>query len=518
MALRVDGRIIGTGEADFTKGNTAYVLDYEGKTFQLVDVPGIEGDETKYAGMVHQAVAKAHLVFYVNGTNKKPEKATAEKIRSYLRRGTQVCPLINVRGSADAYEFDEDRVSLEDHTGDGTALQQTIDVLEPTLGTDVLMPGHCVQGLLGFSSLAYQASGAKTSIHSSRDRDLVIQQRNYLKHFESATAMYDFSQMQAVAHVLHGKLAGFEGEIVESNKLKVRELLTETLDILEKTLSEHRRFMAKVEPEFEKCREACSQALKTFERLTEAGRKNVWNALFNEVSDEADRIVAEHLSDSDQISQQIKAFFDTRQQSSTLSLRKQLEETSSDLQESVKQAMTRLVEDVQRVEFQQRFTVDENPTLNVHDRFDLGPQFGLGDYGSMAFQIGSYAATGAMIGSSFPVIGTLIGAAAGAAVGVIMSVVSLLMSKEKRIRKAQAKVQDSISQVRDEVLEKLPQEMGSLVAAVRQELDDILLSQVDDLYQNLHRPLKILEQQIALMTNLKNQLEKMPHGTIQAVQ
>ena len=82
---RVDGLIIGTGEADFTKGNTLYPLNYKGKRFQLIDVPGIEGDESKYAHMVREAVAKAHLVLYVNGTNKKPEKATAEKIRSYLR-------------------------------------------------------------------------------------------------------------------------------------------------------------------------------------------------------------------------------------------------------------------------------------------------------------------------------------------------------------------------------------------------------------------------------------------------
>nr|MBP9942727.1 hypothetical protein [Comamonas sp.] len=49
---RVDGLIIGTGEADFTKGNTLYPLNYKGKRFQLIDVPGIEGDESKYAHMV----------------------------------------------------------------------------------------------------------------------------------------------------------------------------------------------------------------------------------------------------------------------------------------------------------------------------------------------------------------------------------------------------------------------------------------------------------------------------------
>ena len=162
---RVDGRIIGTGEADFTKGNTLYTLNYKGKTFQLIDVPGIEGDESKYAHMVRQAVAKAHLVFYVNGTNKKPEKATAEKIRSYLRRGTQVCPLVNVRGNADAYEFEEDRESLDNHGGASTALTQTMGVLKSVLGQEVLLPGYCVQGLLAFSSLAIHSESRSTTIH-----------------------------------------------------------------------------------------------------------------------------------------------------------------------------------------------------------------------------------------------------------------------------------------------------------------------------------------------------------------
>ena len=44
-AHRVDGLIIGTGEADFTKDNVFYSLTYKDKPFSLVDVPGIEGDE-----------------------------------------------------------------------------------------------------------------------------------------------------------------------------------------------------------------------------------------------------------------------------------------------------------------------------------------------------------------------------------------------------------------------------------------------------------------------------------------
>ncbi|HBP8896931.1 TPA: DUF1269 domain-containing protein, partial [Escherichia coli] len=133
-ARRVDGLIIGTGESDFTKGNTHYDLCIDDKVFRLIDVPGIEGNENCYADLVKEAVAQAHLVVYVNGTNKKPEATTARKIKSYLEYGTQVYPLINVRGYSEAYEFDEDRIDLEQQGRAGDALCQTVGVLASVLG------------------------------------------------------------------------------------------------------------------------------------------------------------------------------------------------------------------------------------------------------------------------------------------------------------------------------------------------------------------------------------------------
>jgi hypothetical protein len=507
---RVDGRIIGTGEADFTKGNTIYTLHYKGKTFQLIDVPGIEGDESKYALMVREAVAKAHLVFYVNGNNKKPEKGTAEKIRSYLRHGTQVCPLVNVHKLPDAYEFEDDRASLESPDGPEVALkQQTLGVLETVLGQEVLLPGLCVQGLLAFSSLAINSEKRTTSIHPSRQHDLLIHQRNYLKHFASAKAMFEFSQVKAVAQVLHTKLATFREDIIESNKVKVRELLTENIDVLQAALKDHQTFMARVEPEFEKCREAINGAVQTFERLITAGRKNLWNEFFNDLTEKADQIVAEHFGDNDRITTELKKAFNIRQEDIGERMQVQFEEHLLALQNSVGQAMTRLIQDVRRVEFQQRIALDEGEQKAVYHAVQLDMDLGLKGWGSIAFNIGSYALAGAPFGP--------VGIAIGAVVGVLMSIMNFFASKEKRIRKAQAQVQEKIDAVRNQVIGKLPAEIENLVKPVRKEVKETTLSQVDTLYTSLSRPLGIMQQQISLMTHLKNQLEKMPHGTIQAI-
>ena len=515
---RVDGRIIGTGEADFTKGNTLYTLNYKGKTFQLIDVPGIEGDESKYAHMVRQAVAKAHLVFYVNGTNKKPEKATAEKIRSYLRRGTQVCPLVNVRGNADAYEFEEDRESLDNHGGASTALTQTMGVLKSVLGQEVLLPGYCVQGLLAFSSLAIHSESRSTTIHPSRDHDLLIQQRNYLKHFASAKAMFEFSQVKPVAQVLHAKLGTFREDIIESNKVKVRELLIENTVVLQTALKEHQTFIARVTPEFEKCRVAINEAVQSFERLTAAGRKNLWSDFFNQLSERADEIVAEYFGDNDLIATKLKSAFKTRQDGMGARLREQFEEQVEVLQSSISQAMERLIQDVQRVKFQQRITFDEGSQKALYRSAELDMALGLKGWGSIAFSVGSYALTGAGIGSVFPGIGNLIGGAIGAMVGALVSILDFFTSKAKRIRKAQAQVQGKLDDVRYQVMDGLSNEMTTLMKPIRQEVEDTTLSQVNTIYASLTRPLDIMQQQIALMTHIKNQLEKMPHGTIQTIQ
>ena len=58
-AGQVDGEIVGTGQADFTQDNVIYQFSHQGKSFQLIDVPGIEGNESKYEAMVQAAIAKA---------------------------------------------------------------------------------------------------------------------------------------------------------------------------------------------------------------------------------------------------------------------------------------------------------------------------------------------------------------------------------------------------------------------------------------------------------------------------
>jgi len=92
--IKGDGKSIGTGEKDFTKEVKIYPFD---KEINLIDMPGIEGDEKKVEDKIWEAVSKAHIIFYVFSHTKEPERNTLSKICKYLNKNTNVYGLINVR-------------------------------------------------------------------------------------------------------------------------------------------------------------------------------------------------------------------------------------------------------------------------------------------------------------------------------------------------------------------------------------------------------------------------------------
>ncbi|MCE9910222.1 DUF1269 domain-containing protein, partial [Hafnia paralvei] len=170
------------------------------------------------------------------------------------------------------------------------------------------------------------------------------------------------------------------------------------------------------------------------------------------------------------------------------------------------------------VEFQQRVSFEPSGGIDFGSDMILGYDLGLGDFGSMAFKIGSYAITGGTIGSAFPVIGTAIGAIAGALVGVVMTVIGFFTSKLSKIRKAKGKVHDKLEGAREKALDGVSTEARKLVATIDKELQSGLLKKVNDMQSALQQPITIFETQITRITRLKNQLETMPYGTIQTVQ
>jgi len=516
---RVDGLIIGTGEADFTKDNVFYSLSYKGKPFSLVDVPGIEGDEKKYQPMVERAIAKAHLVFYVNGTNKKPEKTTAEKIKRYLRRGAKVCPIVNARGSADAYEFEEDRETLlTDHNQ--SALSQTVDVLAETLGENSLLGGGCVQGLLGFSGLAYTTDTQETTIHPSRLHDLCVQQRNYRNFFGSPNAMYAFSNLEVLKELVNKKQLTFREDIIESNKSKVKDLLEENIEVIELALNEYHAFLERLNPEIEKCKALVSGALTSTTRLYLAAKKNYINKVFDAMVDQVDRIVSEDFGNNEIIKQRIEAAFSAEQDKASLETKAKCKQLIGDLHEKIKDAQNRLQQDISLVYLESRVDFEGKVDFAIGGANELGGDLGLGGVGGILFTVGSMAYTGFLAGlpatpatAGIPVT-AIIGGVVGALIGAITSFLTVFMSKDSRIRKVKGKVYEKLDEARAQHISSVSEDVASFSGYIKENLSDPVLQKISQMEDQLGIPAYTLQQEIKRLAVMKNKIEMMSYGTI----
>jgi len=75
----VDGEIVGTGESDFTKDYNEYNMNVNGNPIVLIDVPGIEGNESEFKEGIQKALSKAHCVFYICRCNGQINEETTKK-------------------------------------------------------------------------------------------------------------------------------------------------------------------------------------------------------------------------------------------------------------------------------------------------------------------------------------------------------------------------------------------------------------------------------------------------------
>ena len=220
------GLIVGDGRSDFTKVYSEYELTIEEYPFILIDVPGIEGNESEFKEEIKTALNMAHYIFYVQGHNKKPDTATAEKIKHYLGDWVKVYSIYNVRGAVSNYDEVEDRENL---ITDG--IKKTENLIKSSfyeiLG-DVYAGNITLQALLAMSSIA--------KFSSQRD-DLIRGQKILLEDFGSSESILKFSQFQTLINLVKDKSKNFEKEIVESNKQKMISLVIRICDDLEDNIN-----------------------------------------------------------------------------------------------------------------------------------------------------------------------------------------------------------------------------------------------------------------------------------------
>ena len=226
----VDGTIIGTGRSDYTQGSTMYNLSIGNKGFALIDIPGIEGDESAFEDIIKQSLEHAHVIFYVNGSGKKIEQESLQKIKKYMHDGTSVWAIFNTHCKAKkeripGIDKDYSEELKEAYSKQESIVRQTEEELVSFLGSNY-KGSISLNGLLGFCSLAFDDKN-NTSIRIENDKNLRRDQEKYLKEYlGNRNQMLEDSHISLLTRIIENKIGSFESDIIDENlkKLKIGEL------------------------------------------------------------------------------------------------------------------------------------------------------------------------------------------------------------------------------------------------------------------------------------------------------
>ncbi|GAA7405240.1 hypothetical protein MM0349_05410 [Helicobacter pylori] len=221
-----DGAIIGDGRSDFTLETKSYTLKHNNKTFTLLDVPGIEGNEEKVMEQVLNATKKAHAVFYVTKKPTPPQKGeerkerTIEKIQKQLDSQTEVWtifnkPINNPRAFKDGLIDESERESLK--------------ILNEEMKN--ILGGH----YKGHQIVSTQAAFYGLSSALLPESDFYKNKQKFLDSFKEEELLLYKSRFQQLGEfITEALLKNSRKKIIESNcnkALKVIEKLQEAITI-----------------------------------------------------------------------------------------------------------------------------------------------------------------------------------------------------------------------------------------------------------------------------------------------
>ena len=465
-----DGLIVGDGRHDFTKTYEEYHLSIAGHPFTLIDVPGIEGNESEFKDVIKTALHKAHCVFYVQGHNKKPDRATAKKIKKYLGDWVKVYSIYNVRGGVSNYDEEEERETLI--TPGVLKSESLIQAEFKTILGDVYAGHVTLQGLLAMS--------AKASFSSKRE-DLIRGQQKLLKYFGgSADKVLEFSQFKTLTTLVEQKTLNFKSEIIEANKQKLVSLAGNIAADIEQVMESQKSYLANLDSNLRTInREVCNNSMDSALRNITNKTRNAITSSYGELKSRIFNLINDEPENIHQLAEQ-------HQQEVIWNLENRIKSIVNEELNKVRNTANRKIKDLDGVNIK---PIQFNQSIDLETEIDFSGALGeldidLADFLSWTAKTATTAGVGAAIGSAvgsiIPGPGTLIGAGVGAVVGGIVHACSgdggkadARKSVSDAIGKATQRAKNNVKSMLAPVIRDMDIQKRQLTNSVKTELTNI---------------------------------------------
>ncbi|EJB42464.1 hypothetical protein HPHPA4_0951 [Helicobacter pylori Hp A-4] len=264
-----DGAIIGDGRSDFTTKTRSYILKHNNKTFTLLDVPGIEGDEKKVKQQISNATQKAHAIFYVTKTPNPPQKGeekkegTIEKIQKQLDSQTEVWTIFNK-------PINNPR-AFKDGLIDGSE-KESLKILNKKM-----------KNILGEHYKGYKAVSAQVAFYGLSQAlipgtDFDKNKQKFLKDFKARELLLYKSCFQQLGEFIAEELLkNSRAKIIQSNCNKALKVVEQLQKAIEITIEK------RIDPMIKEAQEHQQEARYNLNRSTEKFILNLTNSAFYEI-------------------------------------------------------------------------------------------------------------------------------------------------------------------------------------------------------------------------------------------
>ena len=462
-----DGLIVGDGRHDFTKTYDEYHLSIAGHPFTLIDVPGIEGNEAEFKDVIKTALHKAHCVFYVQGHNKKPDRATAEKIKKYLGDWVKVYSIYNVRGGVSNYDEEEEREILI--TPGVLKSESLIQAEFKTILGDVYAGHVTLQGLLAMS--------AKASFSPKRE-DLIRGQQKLLKYFGgSADKVLEFSQFKTLTTLVEQKALNFKSEIIEANKQKLVSLAGNIAADIEQVMESQKSYLANLDSNLRTInQEVCNNSMDSALRNITNKTRNAITSSYGELKSRIFNLINDEPENINQLAE-------LHQQEVIENLGNRIKSIVNDELKKVRNTANKKIKDLDGVNIK---PIQFNQSIDLETEIDFSGALGeldidLADFLSWTAKTAGTAATGAFVGA--PIggpIGAIVGASVGAVVGGIVHACSgdggkadARKSVSDAIGKATQRAKNNVKSMLAPVIRDMDIQKRQLTNSVKTELTNI---------------------------------------------
>lgn len=458
----VDGAIIGTGQADYTKDSTEYNLFEKDKKFCLIDVPGIEGNEQLYEKIIQKSLDKAHVIIYVAGANKKIEPKTIEKLKKYLKKDTEVyfvcnvhcMPKLNRNKTIDGTYSEELNNAYK--LAESSVFEQSEKELKALLGKNY-KEGFLINGLQGLSSVAFY-NGDSTLVPDTEIKKLQSYQNKYISEYDNRVdEMLNESHLSDLWRISQSHVENYEEHIIKSNVQKFLSCLNETSEKIVSIERQSKNIISKLKEPYYNFITSCEEAKKNSDReidsliqsTVESVIENEINAICKLIDEKNGKIKQKEIED----------FLNQRREeiekSLNLKMHEKLEELSTNVESTLNEAIKRFKMDidfsVNNLDLDEQF-LDSKEVEKITKTLLSSLNYNMKDFGKDFWKI-SFIISGAFLGKGL--IGTVVGGIIGGVAMIGFSILRFFQTKNKRIATAKKNAEKEMYHVADSITNEL---------------------------------------------------------------